>query len=86
MTTLVFEAVDALSALAQSLRLLPARLARTIDALVSARAARAVPEWQMRQVGSEIIRYRNLVGAGERLLPKASRRGARKGHQTGYAN
>jgi hypothetical protein len=33
------------------------RLARALDALVSARAAREVPEWRMRQVRREIARY-----------------------------
>jgi hypothetical protein len=61
MTTLVFETAGALSALARCLRLLPARLARMIDALVSARAARAVPEWQMRKVQAEIDRYRKII-------------------------
>jgi hypothetical protein len=35
-----------------------ARFARTVDALVSARAARAVPEWRMREVRREIARLR----------------------------
>ena len=34
------------------------RLARALDSLVSARAARAVPEWRMRQVRREIARLR----------------------------
>ena len=34
------------------------RLARALDALVSARAARAVPEWRMRQIRREIARLR----------------------------
>ena len=38
--------------------LLMTRFARTIDALVSARAARAVPEWRMRQVRRDIARLR----------------------------
>ena len=37
------------------------RLARTLDSLVSARAARQVPEWQIRQVRSEISRFRGLI-------------------------
>lgn len=37
--------------------MLMARLARALDALVSARAARAVPEWRMRQVRREMARY-----------------------------
>jgi ribosomal protein L29 len=34
------------------------RFARAIDALVNARAARAVPEWRMREVRREIARLR----------------------------
>ena len=33
------------------------RLARALDALVSARAARTVPEWQMRRVRRDMARY-----------------------------
>ena len=40
------------------------RLARAIDALVSAQAARSVPEWRMREVQSEIDRYQNIIHAG----------------------
>ena len=65
MTALVLENLAALPVLARSLRSLLTRLARAIDALVSARAARAVPEWQMRQVRSEINRYRNIIRAGD---------------------
>jgi hypothetical protein len=56
MTALVLENFATLPAQVQSLRTLLARLARALDALVSARAARAVPEWRMRQVRSEINR------------------------------
>jgi hypothetical protein len=65
MTALVLENLAALPALARSLRTLLARLARVIDALVSARAARAVPEWQMRQVRSEIDHYQDMIHNGE---------------------
>ena len=41
------------------------RLARAIDALVSAWAARQAPEWRMRQVQSEINRYQNIIRAGD---------------------
>ncbi len=34
-----------------------ARLTRAIDAMVSVRAARNVPEWRMRKVRREIARY-----------------------------
>jgi hypothetical protein len=61
MTALVLENLATLPALARSLRILPTRLARAIDALVSARAAREVPEWRMREVQSEIDRFRNVV-------------------------
>ena len=64
MTALVLENLAALPALARSLRMLLARLARAIDTLVSARAAREVPEWRMREVQSEINRYREIIRAG----------------------
>jgi len=60
MTVLVLENLAALPALARSLRVLWARLARAIDALVSARAARSVPEWKMREVQCQIARYSGL--------------------------
>ncbi len=56
MTALVLENLAALPLQARSLRMLLTRLARSIDALVSARAAREVPEWRMREVRSEISR------------------------------
>ena len=65
MTALVLENLAALPALARSLRMLLVRLARAIDALVSARAARQVPEWQMHQVRSEIDRYQDIIRAGK---------------------
>ena len=58
MTALVLENLAVLPAHARSLRMYLARMVQALDALVSARAARAVPEWQMRQVQSEIKRYR----------------------------
>jgi len=61
MTALVLENLTALPLQVRSLRMLLARLTRSINALVSARAARAVPEWRMRQVQSEINRFRTLV-------------------------
>ena len=64
MTALVLENLAALPALARSLRMLLARLARALDALVSARAAREVPEWRMRQVRTEINRYQDIIRAG----------------------
>jgi len=57
MTALVFENLAALPAQAQRLRSLLSRLARAIDGLVRARAARAVPEWRMREVRGEIERH-----------------------------
>ncbi|MDI1346084.1 MAG: hypothetical protein PSV22_18570 [Pseudolabrys sp.] len=50
MTALVFENLTVLPAQAQSLRMLVTRWARTLNKLVSARAARQVPEWRMLQV------------------------------------
>jgi hypothetical protein len=61
MTALVLENFAAWPFFARSLRMFLARLARALDALVSARAARAVLEWRMRQVRSEINRYRGLI-------------------------
>jgi len=54
MTALVLENLAVLSVQTQSLRMYLARSA--LDALVSARANRAVPEWQMRQVRREMDR------------------------------
>jgi hypothetical protein len=65
MTALVLENLATLSALARNLRMLLARLARALDELVSAQAARSVPEWRMRQVQSEIKRYQDIIRAGE---------------------
>ena len=65
MTALVLENLAALPVYAKGLRMLTGRAARTIDALVSARAARAVPEWRMRQVQSEIKRQLGLIRAAQ---------------------
>jgi hypothetical protein len=65
MTALVLENLATLPAMARSLRTLLTRLARAIDAAVSARAARQVPEWQMREVQSEINRYQQIIRAGD---------------------
>jgi hypothetical protein len=65
MTAVVLESLAALPAQAQSLRMLLARLARALDALVSARAARAVPEWRMREVDREIARYNQIIFIGK---------------------
>jgi hypothetical protein len=70
MTALMFENIAALPAQAQSLRMFLARLLRLLDALVSARAARSVPEWRMREVQREIHRHRGLIRAGELRLRK----------------
>jgi hypothetical protein len=61
MTALVLKAFTARPALAGRLRTLPAHLARAIDSLVSARAARTVPEWRMRELQAEINRYHALI-------------------------
>lgn len=60
MTARVLENLTVLPTHAHSFRMLLTRLARTIDALVSARAARQVPEWQMRHIRREATRYQNL--------------------------
>ena len=65
MTALVLENLAAVPAYAKGLRMLLMRLARVIDALVSARAARAVPEWQMREIEYEISRYHKIIRAGD---------------------
>jgi len=54
MTALVLENLTAMPVQTQSLRMFLARSA--LDALVSARATRTVPEWQIRQVRREIDR------------------------------
>ena len=64
MTVLLVENLAALPAIGRSLRMLLTRLARAIDALVSARAARQIPEWRMRQVQSEIDRHLGLNRSG----------------------
>ncbi len=64
MTALVLQNLATLPAMARSLRTLMTRLARAIDAVVSARAARQIPEWQMRQVQSEINRISALASTG----------------------
>jgi hypothetical protein len=69
MTALVLENLTARPAQVRSLRMLLAKLARTIDALVSARAARQVPEWRMREVDREIARYYRLICMGKMRSP-----------------
>ena len=64
MSALVLQNLATLPAVARSLRTLLTRLARAIDAVVSARAARQIPEWQMRQVQSEINRISALASTG----------------------
>jgi len=71
MTVFVLENLATLPILARNLRNLLTRLARTLDALVSARAAREVPEWRMREVQSEINRCRDLIRVGEKRLVDA---------------
>jgi len=46
---------------ARGLRTLLVRVGHALDALVSARAARAVPEWQMQEVQSQISRYCSVI-------------------------
>jgi hypothetical protein len=77
MTALVLENLAALPVQAQSLRMFLARLA--LDALVSARAARTVPEWQMRQVRREIDSCSRLMRDGNATpeRPKACRKSGR---------
>ena len=65
MTALVLENLATLPALVRSLRMQLVRLVRTIDALVSARAARQVPEWRMEEVVRDIARYHRLICIGK---------------------
>ena len=58
MTALVFENLTTLPMQVRGLRMLLARWARAFNRLVSARAARQIPEWRMREVKNEINRYR----------------------------
>ena len=57
MTTLLLNGSATLPSLALGLRFWLARLGALIDRAVSARAARAVPEWQMRQIESELGKH-----------------------------
>lgn len=72
MVALVLENLGALQAPIHVLRSRFSRLARAVDQLVRARAARAVPEWRMRRVRNEIHRYLGKSGAMRRL-PARSR-------------
>ncbi len=65
MTTIVLDHLPALSGQVRSMRMLLARLGRKIDALASAKAARTVPEWQLRKVQGEISRHRGLIRAAQ---------------------
>lgn len=57
MTTLLLKGTASLPSLTLGFRTWLARLGDMIDGVVSARVARAVPEWQMRRVQAEIRRY-----------------------------
>ena len=65
MTALVLENLAVLPVQTQSLRMYLARSA--LDALVSARANRTVPEWQIRQVQREIDRCSRLMQHGKAM-------------------
>jgi hypothetical protein len=65
MTALVLENLAALPTQIRSLRMLLAKVTRAIDALVSARAARQVPEWQLRRIRREVARYQKLARTEE---------------------
>lgn len=62
MTALSLNGAATPTSLAHGLRLLLARLGDAIDAAVSARAARAVPESQMRQLQAEVRRHLRAAG------------------------
>jgi len=57
MTALFLNCSAGLCSLAPGLRFWLGRFGRLIDRAVSARAARAVPEWQMQQVEAELRRH-----------------------------
>lgn len=65
MTALVLENLAALPALRRSIRKMLTHLARALDALVSARAARQIPDWQMCEIENEIGRYKDIIRAGD---------------------
>ena len=68
MTTPVLEKRAPSTALALNLRALLGHFARAIDAIVSAKAARSVPECQMKKVRSDINRHLGHIRAGERRI------------------
>ena len=70
MTALVLENLTVLPLQVRSMRMLLARLAQTLDALVSARATREVPEWRVRQVRSDINRCQAIIRVGNKSLRK----------------
>jgi hypothetical protein len=72
MTALILENLGALKTPMYVLRSQLSRLARAVDQLVRARAARTVPEWRMRQVRNEIDRHLGKSSA-MRHLPARSR-------------
>ena len=65
MTALVLENLAARPSQVRGPQGLLTRLARALDVLVSARAAREVPECRMREVQKEIARYRRLTRDAE---------------------
>jgi hypothetical protein len=62
-----------LPALGKNFQKLLARLARTLDTMVSAKAARTVPEWQMRKVQSEVNRHLDLIRVAKQWRRKIRR-------------
>ena len=74
MTTLFLNISTALPSLALSLRFWLSRLGGLIDRAVSARAARAVPEWQMRQVEAELRKH---LGAAKMACHEGNARSGR---------
>ena len=77
MTALVLENLAALPAYAKGLRMLPMRLARGIDALVSAGAARQVPEGQTREVTDRDQSLSEYYSCRRRAARRPHRRGRR---------
>ena len=73
MTALVLDNLAALPFLTHRLRVLLARSVRALDALVSARAARAVTESELCRADSEIDKFRRLMSAGHESRTDAAR-------------
>jgi hypothetical protein len=63
MTALIIENFAALPSWRRSVGTLISTLARSINRVVQARAARHVPEWRIREIRREIARYRSMTAS-----------------------